>query len=178
VESLKAWREAFRTFGVDPTKYRSAAEALARRLTKKDEIPSINTLVDLGNLISIRYGLPVAIVDVRDLAGGTLTVHFAKGDEPFTPLNAEAPEYPDAGEVVFTDENKEGYARRWCWRQSAASAAREDTTRIIATIEAHHAGGEQAVKDALRDLRALLTEHASFRGEGEIIKAGQTSFSA
>jgi len=32
--SLAAWRRAFRSFGVDPTAYRSAAEALLRRLTK------------------------------------------------------------------------------------------------------------------------------------------------
>ena len=44
--SLAAWRQAFRTFGVNPTKSRSAAEALLRRLTKKGDIPSINTLVD------------------------------------------------------------------------------------------------------------------------------------
>ena len=39
---------------------RSAAEALLRRLTKQGSIPSINTLVDIGNLVSIRYALPVA----------------------------------------------------------------------------------------------------------------------
>ena len=32
---LAAWRGAFRGFGVNPTKYRSAPEALLRRLTKK-----------------------------------------------------------------------------------------------------------------------------------------------
>ena len=35
VSSLAAWRRAFRGFGVDPTAYRSAAEALLRRLTKR-----------------------------------------------------------------------------------------------------------------------------------------------
>src|SRR6266852_6773520 len=35
ITSLAAWRSAMRGFGVDPTQYRSAAEALLRRLTKK-----------------------------------------------------------------------------------------------------------------------------------------------
>ena len=48
IPSLVAWRAVFRSFGVDPTQYRSAAEALLRRLTKKGDIPSINLLVDLG----------------------------------------------------------------------------------------------------------------------------------
>lgn len=177
VVSLKAWREAFRTFGVDPTKYRSAAESLLRRLTKKDEIPSINTLVDSGNLVSIRYGLPTAIVDVRDLGGDVLTVHFATGEEVFTPLGVETPEHPEVGEVVFTDTTGDAYARRWCWRQSARSAAREDTTQIIATIESHHVGGEKDVRNALRDLRALLEQYAHFKGVDGTISKGQAAFS-
>jgi DNA/RNA-binding domain of Phe-tRNA-synthetase-like protein len=71
--ALAAWRAAFRAFGVDPTQYRSAAEALLRRLTKKGDIPSINTLVDLANLVSIRYALPVAIFDLASV-NGTVTV--------------------------------------------------------------------------------------------------------
>src|SRR5215204_2705746 len=40
--SLGAWRGAFRGFGVDPTQYRCAAEALLRRLTKAGSIPNLN----------------------------------------------------------------------------------------------------------------------------------------
>src|ERR1700731_2492604 len=46
IGSLAAWRRAFRGFGVDPTQYRNASEALLRRLTKKGNIPGINLLVD------------------------------------------------------------------------------------------------------------------------------------
>src|SRR5437868_1307903 len=53
VPSLAAWRRVFRGFGVDPTQYRSAAEALLRRITKGDDLPSINALVDLANLVSV-----------------------------------------------------------------------------------------------------------------------------
>src|SRR5260221_13362338 len=60
VPSLAAWRRAFRAFGVDPTQYRSAAEALLRRLTKGGELPTINAIADLANLVSIRWALPVA----------------------------------------------------------------------------------------------------------------------
>ena len=87
IESLSAWRKAFREFGVDPTQYRSAAEALLRRLTKKGDIPSINTLVDIGNLISIRYALPVAVFDTQHIQG-MLTVHFADGTESYTQLGS------------------------------------------------------------------------------------------
>jgi DNA/RNA-binding domain of Phe-tRNA-synthetase-like protein len=81
--SLAAWRAAFRQFGVDPTKYRSAAESLLRRLTKKGDIPSINALVDACNLVSIRYALPVAAFDACRLSGA-VTVQVADGSESFT----------------------------------------------------------------------------------------------
>src|SRR5437016_1927660 len=72
--SLAAWRGVFRSFGIDPTQYRNAAEALLRRLTKKGDLPQINALVDLANLVSIRYALPVAVFDRRSIQG-VLTVH-------------------------------------------------------------------------------------------------------
>ena len=155
VSALSAWRAAFRGFGVDPTQYRCAAEALLRRLTKAGSIPNLNTLVDLGNLVSIRYALPIAMVDLRAIPDGT-TVRFARGDERFTNLGQSEPEAPALGEVIFSDDTGLVTARRWCWRQSAESAARDDTTDILITIEAHHSDGRADVEAAMRDLLALL----------------------
>ena len=156
--SLAAWRRAFSAFGVPPTKYRNAAEALLRRLTKKGDIPSLNLLVDLGNLVSIRYGLPLAVFDRRAMQG-VLSVRFARGDERFTDLGATEAVHPAAGEVIFVDEAGVVFARRWCWRQSAPSAARDDTTEALITVEAQHEAAEADVQRALDDLRALLAEH-------------------
>jgi DNA/RNA-binding domain of Phe-tRNA-synthetase-like protein len=159
VASLAAWRRAFRAFGVDPTGYRSAAEALLRRLTKQGSIPSINTLVDIGNLVSILYGLPVAMFDLASIDGG-LTVRFATGDEPFTDIGSGARERPEPGEVIFMDEAGHVAARRWCWRQSAESATSESTTDILVTVEGHHSDARRDVEAALAHLDALLRSFA------------------
>jgi DNA/RNA-binding domain of Phe-tRNA-synthetase-like protein len=154
--TLAAWRSAFRRFGVDPTQCRSAAEALLRRLTKKGDIPSINALVDLGNLVSIRYALPVAVFDTRSLTG-PLTVRFATGDERYTPLGQpDVTEHPTAGEVVFSDDAGLVFAERWCWRQSDQSAARDDTTDVVITVEAQHENARLDIEAALAALLALL----------------------
>lgn len=160
IPSLAAWRRAFRGFGVDPTQYRSAAEGLLRRLTKQGDVPSIGTLVDLANLTSIRHAVPVAVFDIGRMAGGA-TVRFARGDEPWADLGASTTEHPEPGEVVFVDEADVVVARRWCWRQSLASAAHPDTTEILVTVEGHHDGAEPDVAAALDDLEALLATHAS-----------------
>lgn len=159
IPSLVAWREAFRGFGVDPTRYRSASESLLRRLTKKGDIPTINTLVDIGNLISIRYGLPVAVIDPGRLEGA-ITVRFANGEECYTLLNNESEDRPQEGEVVFVDEQNVVVARRWCWRQGDQSAAQPDTTDVIITIEGHHCEARTDIEAALQDLQALLTKYA------------------
>jgi DNA/RNA-binding domain of Phe-tRNA-synthetase-like protein len=156
--SLGAWRRAFRAFGVDPTAYRSAAEALLRRLTKQGSIPSINALVDIGNLVSIRYGLPVAMFDQRVMTGGT-TVRFAAGEEMFTDLGSGERESPHAGEVIFVDEAGLVSARRWCWRQSAESASGPDTTELLVTVEGHHDTAARDVAAARADLEALIGAH-------------------
>jgi len=158
--SIAAWRRTFRAFRVDPTGYRSAPEALLRRLTKQGSLPSINALVDIGNLVSIRYALPVAMFDQAAATGGT-TVGFATGDEWFTDLGSGTREHPEPGEVIFADEAGLVSARRWCWRQSAESASGPGTTEVLITVEAQHEGGADAVAAALADLERLLAEYAT-----------------
>jgi DNA/RNA-binding domain of Phe-tRNA-synthetase-like protein len=177
LEPLAAWRKALRGFGVNPTKYRSAVEALLRRLTKKGDIPSINTLVDISNLISIRYMIPVAAFDTQALSG-PVTVHFAKGNERFTPLFKDEVEHPQPGEVVFSDETGLVIARRWCWRQSDESAANLNTTTAIHTIEAQHTGGRADVENALDDLLELLSTYAGGETKSAILGAGNPAISS
>jgi DNA/RNA-binding domain of Phe-tRNA-synthetase-like protein len=159
LQTLAAWRRVFRDFGVDPTQYRSAAEALLRRLVKQGELPTIGTLVDLANLVSIRYALPVAVFDV-DSIDGDLRVGFATGAEPWSDLGSSETTHPDPGEVVFLDERGTVHARRWCWRQSARSAAGPATSAVLVTIEGHHEAASADVRAGLADLSALLVRHA------------------
>jgi len=177
VETLSAWRSAFRVFNVDPTQYRSAAEALLRRLTKKGDIPSINTLVDIGNLVSIRYALPVAVFDTRTLQGA-VTVHFADGTERYTTLGQTEEGHPEPGEVVFSDETGLVIARRWCWRQSEQSAAQLDTTGAIITVEAHHTGARLDIEAALNDLQELLIKYAVGTFKSGVLDAHNPSISS
>ena len=173
--ALVAWRAAFRRFGVNPTQYRSAAEALLRRLDKKGDIPTINCLVDIGNLVSIRYALPVAMIDIRDLAS-PITVHPATGEERFVELDNDAGARPEVGEVVFMDAAGVVVARRWCWRQSAESAARADTTSVLVTVEGHHAKAHADVAAAVADLTDLLHRFTSASVVTGVIDARQPLF--
>jgi len=178
VPGIAAWRRVFTAFGVEPTRYRNAAEALLRRLTKQGDIPSVSVLVDIGNLVSIRYRLPVAVLDLAGVAG-TITVKFAQGSEEYRDLGASTVEHPAPGGVVFADEAEVVHARRWCWRQSAQSATRPETAEILIAVEGHHETAIDDVAAALADLRHLLTEHASVgRPEHALLTTGHPSLPA
>jgi DNA/RNA-binding domain of Phe-tRNA-synthetase-like protein len=131
-------------------------------MTKQGELPSIGTLVDLANLVSIRHALPVAVFDRAAIHGG-IVVRVARGDERWADLGSSTTDRPEPGEVIFVDGSDDVVARRWCWRQSAESAARDSTSDILVTVEGHHDGAAEAVATALDDLEALLRDHAAPR---------------
>jgi DNA/RNA-binding domain of Phe-tRNA-synthetase-like protein len=155
---IAAWRKVFRGFGSDPTQHRSAPEALLRRVAKHGDIPPINAAVDVGNLVSIREGLPVAVFDLDKLVGG-ITVTFAAGSESFDAIGASIVSRPDPGEVIFLDDGGTVLARRWCWRQSSAAAVTELTTSIVYVVEAHHRTAAIDVNDAASAIEDLLRQH-------------------
>jgi DNA/RNA-binding domain of Phe-tRNA-synthetase-like protein len=156
--SIKAWRSVFTAFGVKPTQHRNAAEALLRRLARHGDIPSINPAVDLGNLVSIRHALPVAVFDLATLVH-PVTVTVASGEETFTGIGSSQPEHPAPGEVIFVDGRGDVVARRWCWKQSAGGATGPDTTDVMYVIEAVHNDAVDAVSEAADQLVDLLARY-------------------
>ena len=156
---IAAGRRAFTWFGAKPTQHRNAAEVLLRRLARRGEVPSINTLVNIGNLVSIRYAMPVAVFDRANIAG-SIVVRFATGAELFTDLGSTESVYPDPGEVVFVDEDNFLSARRWCWRHSSQSATGPTTVEALLVVEGlHAAAGRDTESAALADLASLLASH-------------------
>jgi DNA/RNA-binding domain of Phe-tRNA-synthetase-like protein len=158
IASIAAWRRAFTRFGVKPTQHRSAVESLLRRLAKQGDVPSINPLVDIGNLVSIRHSLPVAVFDLDRIAP-PITVRFASGAEVFYGIGTDGPSHPAPGEVVFIDARGDICARRWCWRQGAQSAAGSDSKHVLFVIEGHHESASDDVSAAGRDIADLTARH-------------------
>lgn len=168
IAPLAAWRRTYSAFGVSPTKYRCAAEALLRRLRKTGEVPNINTLVDIGNLISLRYSLPVLVYDVAQTEG-MVTVGYSKGNEIYFELHQDTHVSPPEGEVIFWDENQQVIARRWCWRQSSHSAVTEETNQAMMIVEAQHPEGLVEVHEVIKDAKRLFHKYT---GETTVIEFG------
>ena len=59
-----AWaRELYKAFGIDPTRTRPSSEALLRRVLRDKPLPRILNAVDLCNLCSLRFLLPLGLYD-------------------------------------------------------------------------------------------------------------------
>jgi len=113
---IKSWREAYRAFGAKPAEFRSSIEAMARRALKNDQLPSINALVDIGNLISLRHLAPAGAHAIDGLAGD-IALRPATGAEQFLAFGSNVTEHPLPGEIIFT-EGDTVLTRRWTWRQA------------------------------------------------------------
>jgi DNA/RNA-binding domain of Phe-tRNA-synthetase-like protein len=157
--AIQAWRRAFARMGLKPTQYRCASEALLRRLRKEGSLPPLHPLVDLCNAVSVAYAIPIAVFDLAHVAGN-LQVRRAAGDEDYLAFSGEH-ERPDAGEVIFADEQGQVHARRWCNRQSALSAIRPATAEVLIVAEAMH---DTAAHDVPELLGALAGEVRSLWG--------------
>ena len=119
---LEAWRTAFRAFGANPKKTPCSVEALWKRVEKNGSLPSIDPVVDLYNVLSIRFGACFGGEDLDRYAGSPRLV-MARGDEPFDTVRdgAAVIEHPEAGEIIWRDD--QGVTcRRWNWRQCKRTA--------------------------------------------------------
>lgn len=66
-EQIAVTRRAYRAFGKDPSRYRSSAEAMCRRIVQGKGMYHINNVVDCGNLFSIKTGYSLGIYDAEKI---------------------------------------------------------------------------------------------------------------
>ena len=81
--AIEATRRVYRACGKDPSRYRPAAEALIRRVVQGKELYQIDTLVDLINLASMKYGYSIGGFDADKFVGDTLALGVGESGEPY-----------------------------------------------------------------------------------------------
>jgi DNA/RNA-binding domain of Phe-tRNA-synthetase-like protein len=155
VAELKAWRQAYRAFGVKKTSYRSSVERLLKNVQRGGGLPQVNVLVDAYNAISARYRMPIGADDL-DRVRPPLAFRYSRPADTFVALGdaAATPDPPQAGEVVYADAEK-CLCRRWNWYQDARSAITSHTTRAVLTVQTL-ADDDSGVREATSHLVELI----------------------
>jgi DNA/RNA-binding domain of Phe-tRNA-synthetase-like protein len=132
---IAAWREAYKEFGLKPSKYPCSVEALLSRTLKGQDLPNINKIVDLYNSVSIKYVLPVGGEDWSTITSD-LTLTFATGSEPFGIFQEgqEVTTYPEIGEVIWVDASGVT-CRGWNWRQCVRTRLTENCRNVYFVLD-------------------------------------------
>lgn len=153
---IAAWHAAYRAFGTNPRRERPSVDALRRRLARSGRLPRINAAVDCYNLISVTHGVPAGAFDL-DAVQGDITVRFAAGTEPFTPLGEPGvTERPRPGEVIYTDATSV-LTRHWNHRDADRTKVTPGSSHIVFLLETTQAPSfGPAVDAAAADLAGRL----------------------
>ena len=164
---LSSWRKAYKSFGAQPGKFRSSIEAMVRRVLNNHELPSINALVDIGNIISLQYLLPVGGHAI-DVVKEDLVLRPAEGKEEFVPFGSEQLEHPNPGEIIFAAGNTV-LTRRWSWRQANHTLTLPETSAIEFNIDGLPPVSEPEVDAICRETMQLVQKFCGGRLRYEIL---------
>ncbi len=93
-------RRLYRRIGWEPTQYRPSSEAMIRRILKKDGLYRINNIVDLGNIVSARFHLPMGLYDTEKIIGDVLC-DIGKGNESYQGISRD--HIRAAGKLILRD---------------------------------------------------------------------------
>lgn len=140
------WRAAFRTFGA-PKGYRSSVEALTKRAVKGGCPPTINPIVDLYNVTSLKFLFPCGAEDL-DAVVGDVCLTCAKGGEPFLPLGEEENDPTREGEIAYIDDAG-AICRCWNWREADRTKLTPGTKRALLCMESLSPERDEELRRAL-----------------------------
>ena len=146
---IHKWREVYKSFG--EKKARSSIEALIRRTVNGNDIPKINPIVDIYNMISIKYELPCGGEDL-DRIDSDIVLGYASGDEKFVELGSNDEEIVNVGEIVYKFDDVV-ICRNFNYRESDITKLTNDTTNCVLVIESIL---DSNIYTALEELSSLV----------------------
>ena len=175
---VAAWRQAFRDFGADPGSSKPSLDGLLQRVLNRQEIPFVNKVVAISNLVSLKHLLPSGGDDLQAIEGD-FGLRFAGGLERFRPIGEAVEEHPEPDEVIYADQQKV-LCRRWIWRQGEESKIADETTQAAVNVDVMPPATAEEGRAAAAELAELIERHCGGPGavETEILEIGGENLSA
>jgi len=162
------WREAYRKFGAKPKDYPSSIENLLRRTLKGEQVRHINKLVDIYNVISLRYLIPVGGEDLSKIEGDVVLTIASDNEASIKLLGEPEARSPHSGEVIYKD-NVGAICRRWNWKEADRTKLMEATKDAVLVVEALPPFGEKEVRAALDDLVNMIKTYCGGESISKIL---------
>ncbi len=99
---VSAVRRMYRRIGWEPTRYRPSSEAMIRRILKRKGLYNINNVVDLGNVSSARFHLPMGLYDMNKIKDD-IQIDVGKADESYEGLSIDL--IHAEGKLILRDQH-------------------------------------------------------------------------
>jgi len=162
--AIEAWRKAYQAFGAKPKDHRSSVENLYRLVLQGASLRHINMLVDIYNVTSLTYMLPVGGEDLDTMKGDIQLTLASANETPITLLGDKEQRAPHKGEVIYKDEIST-ICRRWNWREADRTKLTEQTTHAILVIEGLPPTTQETIEVATHALANHITRYC----KGEVV---------
>lgn len=166
---ISVWREAFQKFKTKKGA-RCSIEAMLKRISKGNEIGSINPLVDVYNTVSLNHAIPCGGEDIDSIKGDMLLM-IADGGESFLPLGADAPDEALPGEVIYRDDVG-AVCRCWNWREGERTMLTENTKNAFLIIESVDPDRHDEFVEAAKELKAKVEQYFDCEAELTLLNGG------
>ena len=157
---VASWRSVFEDMGLNPNKFPPSIANLIKRTCAGKDLPFINRLVAIFNIISLRYRIPCGGDDLGCVTGD-VRLGPAKGDEIFAHLgNPEAVENPAPGEIILHDTgNGSVFCRGWCWKNGDPSKITPRSRFVAINLDAMPPVDGAVHRQAADELVDLVEKH-------------------
>jgi len=170
---IESWREAYRTLGINPGKYRPSMEAMIRRVLKQNPLPNISKIVDICNLISIQNQVPIGAHAI-DVVTQNIMLRFATGEEVFEPFGSDTIEHPTPSEIIFVEGNTV-LTRRWTWRQAKHTLVVPETISVEINVDGLPPITRQDIERICVEIAALVQEYCGGQAAYDILSKDNPS---
>jgi DNA/RNA-binding domain of Phe-tRNA-synthetase-like protein len=172
---IAPWREVYRAFGSNPKKYPSSIENLVGRALRGGRVRHINKLVDIYNMVSLRYITPAGGEDLGKVDGDILLTVAGENEKPVTLLGEEDARAPQAGEVIYKDDAG-AICRRFNWKEAERTKLTKETTAAIFVIEAIPPVDATTLQRALDDLADMVEAYCGGSIERALLNVGSRAW--
>lgn len=147
--SIASFKSALKQFGWNPNKYRISSDALIRRYLKSRQLPEINNIVDINNMLSIVNIVPVGSYDLKQL-DGEVTLRLGECDETYNSLKKD--NFKISGLTVLSD-NKGAFGSPVC--DSKRAIVNDSTTDILMVFYSFSDINEKEILNQMSDIAQL-----------------------
>jgi DNA/RNA-binding domain of Phe-tRNA-synthetase-like protein len=158
-------KNILRTVGVKPRSRTSSTESLLRFALRRRALPTINNLVDVCNLVSVRTSSSLGAHDLDRIAT-PVELRLFQGGERFIPLGSTEEEKVAAGEFGYVDAFDRVICRLDA-RQAEFSKVTAATTNVLLIIEATTIHDPVRLRRVFEETEEVVTQHCG--GEAEVV---------